>query len=100
MAVTYTTAAARDAGRVRRARILSPLEIALTVASVASVLLMLAAHAGAVRVPRTETATGQVVDVNSVASADALEASLAAASSSNPATSAARASQSSTMTFG
>lgn len=72
MAVTYTTAAARDAGRVGRAASVAPFEIVLATASLAAVLLVTAAYAGAIRAPRTES-QGRVVNLNTVAEAQSLE---------------------------
>jgi cell division protein FtsW (lipid II flippase) len=79
MAVTYTTAAARDAGRAQREWTLEPLEIALAAASVIAVFLLLAAYAAVARVPRTEPSSVPVVNLNTVADAESLEPALEAA---------------------
>jgi cell division protein FtsW (lipid II flippase) len=79
MAVTYTPAAARDAGRTGRTAILEPLEIALGAASLVALLLLFAAYAGAVSVPRTESSSLPVVNLNTVADAESLEPVLGAA---------------------
>ena len=73
MAVTYTRAATRDAGRVRAAGIAEPLEIALAAASVLAVLLLLAAYAGAVNVPRTDLPAVPPINLNTLADAESLE---------------------------
>jgi cell division protein FtsW (lipid II flippase) len=79
MAVTYTSAAARDAGRSARTAILEPLEIALAATSLVTILLLLAAYAGAVRAPRTESSSVPAVNLNTVADAESLEPVLEAA---------------------
>ena len=73
MAVTYTTAADRDAGRTQRMARVEPLEIALAATSAVAILLLLAAYAGVVRVPRTEPPSGSLVNLNTVADAATLE---------------------------
>ena len=73
MALTYTTAATRDAGRTRSRARVEPLEIALAASSAVAILLLLAAYAGVVRVPRTEPASISVVNLNTVPDAATLE---------------------------
>src|SRR4051812_22734688 len=78
MAVSYTTAATRDAARVRprtRASV-EPLEIALLAASLLSVLLALFAYAGASRgslQPGGGGAPVRPLNINTIADAAALE---------------------------
>jgi cell division protein FtsW (lipid II flippase) len=73
MAVTYTTASARDAGRVRGPGFAQPLELALAAASVLAVVLLLAAYAGAVNAPRTEPSVLPPINLNTLADAESLE---------------------------
>lgn len=73
MALTYTTAAARDAGRTRSLARVEPLEIALAASSAVALLLLLAAYAGVVRAPRTDPPAVTPVNLNTVADAASLE---------------------------
>ena len=79
MAVTYKTAAERDArARIRPAGsgfIVDPLEIALAATSIFAAVLVVTAYMGVVRVPRTEPAAS-VVNLNIVRDAQKLEAAL------------------------
>ena len=79
MAVTYTTAAARDAGRARRNWTLEPLEVALAAASLVALAMVLAGYAAVVRVPRTEPSPVPIVNLNTVADAESLQPALEAA---------------------
>src|SRR5919198_1463619 len=75
MAVTYTTAAQRDARRIARERLAPPpFEAPLLVASALAIVLLAAAYLGAVNVPRTTAVrSGPVVNLNTVADAQGLE---------------------------
>lgn len=79
MAVTYKTAAERDArpltNRVGSRLFVEPLEIALVATSVFAAALFLSAYAGVTRVPRTET-TGPAINLNTVPNAQKLETAL------------------------
>ncbi len=79
MAVTYKTAAERDARQQKRraglALPVQPLEIALVVASFFAAILLLTAYVGVVRGPRSE-ASDPVVNLNTERDARALEAAL------------------------
>ena len=77
MAVTYKTAADRDAGRrVRSAsgRVLlaEPLELLLAGVSVFAAILLFLTYAGVVRVPHTESTAGGVVNLNAATSRERL----------------------------
>jgi cell division protein FtsW (lipid II flippase) len=76
MAVTFTTAAARDAGRARWRWTSEPLEIALAGVSLVAALLLLTAYAAVARAPRTDPSSIPVVNLNAVADAESLEPSL------------------------
>ncbi|MFL6280836.1 MAG: FtsW/RodA/SpoVE family cell cycle protein, partial [Vicinamibacterales bacterium] len=81
MAVTYKTAADRDAkrrsetavGRVIRAE---PLELLLAGVSLFAAILIWATYAGVARVPRTDALIGGVVNLNTPVKADRLSAVL------------------------
>jgi cell division protein FtsW (lipid II flippase) len=75
MAVTYTTAAERDARRVTGDRFaLPPFEVPLVAASALAIVLLCAAYFGAVTAPRAGTTrTGPVVNLNTVVEAASLE---------------------------
>jgi cell division protein FtsW (lipid II flippase) len=75
MAVTYTTAADRDARRVTHDRFaLPPFEAPLLAASALAIVLLCAAYFGAVTAPRAgTTGTGPIVNLNTVAAAASLE---------------------------
>ena len=75
MAVTYTTAAERDARRVTHDRFaLPPFEAPLLAASALAIVLLCAAYFGAVTAPRAGTTrTGPIVNLNTVAAAASLE---------------------------
>jgi len=79
MAVTYKTAAERDARAQRRrpgsGLLVEPLEIVLVATSLFAAALLFATYAGVVRVPRTDTPAA-VVNLNSVLDAQRLEAAL------------------------
>ena len=79
MAVTYTTAAERDAQPLKHRGasrpFVEPLEIALIVTSVFAAVLLITTYAGVTRVPRTET-VGPVINLNTVPDAAKLEAAL------------------------
>lgn len=82
MAVTYTTAADRDALRrarplARRGAIVAPLELLLVGASVFAVVLLLATYAGVVRLPRGESASGTTLNLNGAVDAQRLDPILA-----------------------
>ena len=82
MAVTYTTAADRDAFRrarplARRGAIVAPLELLLIGASVFAVLLLLVTYAGIVRLPRGESPNGATVNLNGTVDAQRLDPVLA-----------------------
>jgi hypothetical protein len=77
MAVTYTTAAQRDVRRVAVRRwSVEPLDFALTGVSVLAALLIFAAYQGAFAFSRTGDGATQVVNLNTVADPQALEAVL------------------------
>jgi cell division protein FtsW (lipid II flippase) len=75
VAVTYTTAAQRDARRVTRERFaLAPFEVALLAASALAMVLVSAAYLGAVSIARTTaTRPGPIVNLNTVADTGSLE---------------------------
>ncbi len=79
MAVTYKTAAERDAPPLRRRAgsgiFVEPLEIALIATSIFAAALLLTAYAGVTRAPRTDTSVA-VVNLNTVRDAQKLEAAL------------------------
>lgn len=79
MAITYTTAADRDARPLKHRGgskpVIEPLEIVLIVTSVFAAVLLLTTYAGVTRVPRTETG-GPVINLNTVPDAVKLEAAL------------------------
>ena len=79
MAVTYTTAADREAFRrarppARRGAVIEPLELLLAAASVFTIVLLLATYAGVVRVPRGESPNGAIVNLNGAVDAQRLDA--------------------------
>jgi cell division protein FtsW (lipid II flippase)/cell division protein FtsI/penicillin-binding protein 2 len=76
MAVTYTSAAKRDAVRARGIQSVEPLELALAAASLAALCLVFAAYAAVVRVPRTESPTVAPINLNTVSESESLEPAL------------------------
>lgn len=81
MAITYKTAAERDAlprtHALAGARaIVEPLELLLAAVSIASILLVIVTYAGVVRVPRTEAAVNGTVNLNESIDAERLGAVL------------------------
>jgi cell division protein FtsW (lipid II flippase) len=75
MAITYTTAAERDVRRVHhRGWSVAPLDLALGGASVLAALLMFSAYQGAFASPRTADVSTPVVNLNTVADPQTLEA--------------------------
>src|SRR5689334_20169957 len=79
MAVTYKTAAERDARAPSRLpgsrRLVEPLEIALLATSIFAAALVFATYTGVIRGSRTET-PASVVNLNTVPDAQRLEAAL------------------------
>ena len=79
MAVTYKTAAERDArpipSRSTSSLLVEPLEIALVAASFFAAALLLATYAGVIRGPRSDSPAA-VVNLNTVRDAQRLEAAL------------------------
>src|SRR5215471_12993747 len=78
MAVTYTTAADRDASRrarplARRGAIIAPLELLLVAASAFASVLLVATYAGIVRLPRGESPNGATVNLNGAVDAQRLD---------------------------
>ena len=81
MAVTYKTAADRDAGRraqvaTGRAVLAEPLELFLAVVSIFAGILLLLTYVGVARVPHTESPAGGVLNLNASLSVERLGAVL------------------------
>ena len=75
MAITYTTAAQRDVRRVDHRRwSAAPIDPGLTCASVLAAVLMFFAYQGTFAFPRTADVAAPVVNLNTVADPQALEA--------------------------
>ena len=84
MAVTYKTAADRDAGRWTRptvagAIIAEPLELLLAAVSIFAALLLVTTYAGVVRVPDSESPAAGVVNLNASPSPERLSVALESA---------------------
>ncbi len=83
MAVTYKTAADRDAGRSRtvagRRGIVEPLELLLVATTIFAALLFATTYSGVVGVPRTDVPATGLVNLNSVQDAARLEPALESA---------------------